>query len=41
MQERGVSWDNFRVDVSASYHPQLGLSPGLMLIVNFKKKEIE
>lgn len=37
----GVSWDNFRVDLSASYHPQLGLSPGLMLIVNFKKKEIE
>lgn len=37
----GVSWDNFRVDVSASYHPQLGLSPGLMLIMNFKSKNIE
>lgn len=37
----GVSWDNFRIDVSASYHPQLGLSPGLMMIINFKQKEIE
>jgi hypothetical protein len=37
----GVSWENFRVDVSASYHPQLGISPGLMLIMNFKKKKIE
>jgi hypothetical protein len=37
----GVSWNNIRIDVSASYHPQLGLSPGLMVIVNFKTKEIE
>lgn len=37
----GVSWKNFRLDVSASYHPQLGLSPGLMLIMNFKQKQIE
>lgn len=37
----GVSWNNFRLDISASYHPQLGFSPGLMLIVNFKSKEIE
>lgn len=37
----GVSWDNFRIDVSASYHPQLGLSPGLMLIMDFKSKKIE
>lgn len=37
----GVSWSNLRLDVSASYHPQLGLSPGLMVIVNFKSKEIE
>jgi hypothetical protein len=34
----GISWNNIRLDVSASYHPQLGLSPGLMLIVNFKSK---
>ncbi len=37
----GISWNNIRVDLSASYHPQLGFSPGLMLIVNFKSKEIE
>lgn len=35
----GVSWNNLRLDVSASYHPQLGLSPGLMLIVHFKSGE--
>jgi hypothetical protein len=34
----GVSWKNFRVDVSASYHPKLGVSPGLMLIMNLKPK---
>jgi len=37
----GVSWDNLRIDVSASYHPQLGISPGLMLIVNFKSGNAE
>ena len=37
----GVSWDYFRLDVCASYHPQLGISPGLMLIMNFKNKKIE
>ena len=37
----GVSWNNIRLDVSASYHPQLGLSPGLMLLVNFKSKKFE
>jgi hypothetical protein len=37
----GISWNDFRLDLSASYHPQLGFSPGLMLIVNFKSKEIE
>ena len=37
----GVSWESFRLDVCASYHPQLGISPGLMLIMNFKKKNIE
>lgn len=31
----GVSWNNFRLDVTGSYHPQLGLSPGLLLIMNF------
>jgi hypothetical protein len=37
----GVSWKNFRLDISASYHPQLGISPGLMLIMNLKPKENE
>lgn len=37
----GISWSNIRLDLSASYHPQLGFSPGLMLIVNFKSREIE
>jgi hypothetical protein len=29
----------FRLDVAASYHPQLGVTPGLLLIYDFKKKE--
>jgi hypothetical protein len=37
----GLSWKNFRLDVSASYHPQLGFSPGLMLIMTLKPKENE
>jgi long-subunit fatty acid transport protein len=37
----GISWKDMRLDVSAGYHPQLGLSPGLMLIVNLKSKEVE
>jgi hypothetical protein len=37
----GISWDILRIDISASYHPQLGFSPGLMVIVNFKSKEVE
>ncbi len=31
----GIGWKNYRLDFSGSYHPQLGLSPGLMLIMNF------
>ncbi len=37
----GISWNNLRLDMSVSYHQQLGISPGLMLIINFKSKEIE
>ncbi len=36
----GVSWSNFRLDITGSYHPQLGLSPGLLLIMNFGKPAI-
>jgi hypothetical protein len=32
----GLGWKNFRLDVSGSYHPQLGFSPGILLVVNFK-----
>ncbi|HMO63010.1 MAG TPA: hypothetical protein PKC39_08685 [Ferruginibacter sp.] len=35
----GISWSNLRLDVSGSYHPQLGFSPGLLLIVNLAKKD--
>lgn len=35
----GISWKSFRLDVSAGYHPHLGFTPGLLLIINFNKKE--
>jgi hypothetical protein len=35
----GVAWDIFRIDVSVSNHPQLGISPGLLFIMNFGKKK--
>ena len=35
----GVAWKNFRLDVSGSYHPQLGFSPGIMLLTNFGKEK--
>jgi hypothetical protein len=35
----GVSWKNFRIDVAGSYHPQLGLSPAILLLVNFEQKK--
>jgi len=31
----GVAWDTFRIDVSCSFHPELGISPGLLFIANF------
>ncbi len=34
----GIGWNNFRLDFSGSYHPQLGWSPGLLLIINFGKQ---
>jgi hypothetical protein len=34
----GFHWKNFRLDATVSYHPQLGFSPGLMLIYFFKKE---
>ena len=33
----GLFLKTFRLDVIASYHPQLGVTPGLLLIYDFKK----
>jgi len=35
----GVAWSNLRLDISCSVHPQLGISPGLLLIANIGKKK--
>jgi hypothetical protein len=35
----GVGWNNLRVDVSGSYHPQLGFSPGILIIAYFGNKK--
>ena len=35
----GLFLKAFRLDVVASYHPQLGVTPGLLLIYDFKKKQ--
>jgi hypothetical protein len=32
----GFSWRIFRVDITTSYHPVLGLSPGLLLLFHLK-----
>ena len=37
----GLSLKSFRLDVVAGYHPQLGITPGLMLLYNFSKKSSE
>lgn len=35
----GLSWKTFRVDIAASYHQQLGITPGLLLLYNLKSTE--
>ena len=35
----GLFLKAFRLDVVASYHPQLGVTPGLLLIYDFKKNQ--
>lgn len=35
----GFKLKEFRMDVACSYHPQLGLSPGLLLLYEFGKKK--
>ena len=37
----GLSLKTFRLDIVASYHPQLGVTHGLMLIYSFSKKQNE
>jgi len=33
----GFLYNKFRIDVAANYHPQLGISPAILLIYNFKE----
>jgi hypothetical protein len=35
----GLKLGQLRIDFATSYHPQLGLSPAVMLLYNFSKKE--
>jgi hypothetical protein len=35
----GVLWKTIRVDIATSYHPQLGITPGILFLFSFKKKE--
>ena len=37
----GFKWNLCRIDVTASYHPQLGVTPGIMLVYNSLKKNNE
>lgn len=37
----GLSLGIFRIDVNAAYHPQLGFTPGILLLFNFKKPSQE
>jgi hypothetical protein len=34
----GLSWKSFRLDISSGYHPQLGLTPGLLLLFSLAPK---
>ena len=34
----GLTLKSFRLDVTTSYHPQLGITPGVMMLFNFKGK---
>lgn len=35
----GFIYRDMRIDVAASYHPQLGISPGILLLYNFKTRQ--
>ncbi|MEO5984026.1 MAG: hypothetical protein ABIP80_00895 [Ferruginibacter sp.] len=34
----GLFWKKLRLDISTGYHPQLGFSPGILLMTNIGKK---
>lgn len=33
----GILWSRLRIDITAAHHPQLGISPGIMLLYHFKE----
>ena len=35
----GLELKSFRVDITTAYHPQLGITPGVLLLFNFNAKE--
>lgn len=35
----GITWKVFRVDVTTTYHPQLGITPGLLILFNFNQRD--
>jgi hypothetical protein len=35
----GLGWKNCKLSFSGSFHPQLGLSPGVSFLMNFKREE--
>ncbi len=32
----GIAWKKLRLDITSGYHPRLGFSPGILLIMHFK-----
>lgn len=37
----GIGWKNWRIDIGVSQHPQLGFSPGVLLVTNFHRRKVE
>jgi len=35
----GLTLKSFRIDVTTAYHPQLGITPGVLLVFNFKSAQ--
>lgn len=35
----GVAWKELRLDISASWHRQLGVTPGILIVSTFKKRK--